>query len=77
MNQQFYRSALTPAYRDQLPAGPAPLPSDNLERVAALLGRETSAESLHEKRVALGWIAPSGEPLDWKFWWLRREQRWI
>ena len=62
------------AMREQLPTG---LPVDNLDRVVAILEKETNSGGLRGKLIDLGWISPSGEALDWWHWWLRREQRWI
>jgi hypothetical protein len=59
------RTPITPAYRDQLPAGPAPLPEDKLDPVLALLERDTNSDGLHGRLVSLGWTHPDGTPIEW------------
>ena len=56
---------ITPAYRDQLPAGPAPLPADPLDRLINQLEHATNSKSLHARMTDWGWIRPDGTPLQW------------
>jgi len=59
------RAPITPAYRDELPSGPAPLPADPLDRLIAQLERETNSNSLRARLAQWGWTRPDGTAMQW------------
>jgi hypothetical protein len=64
--RKLARAPITPnKWLEQLPAGPAPLPADPLDRVVTLLERETNSHGLHGRLVSLGWTRPDGTQLEW------------